>query len=57
MDQCLRLNDVVDSYFYSQGVDFVVKNYHNIREDYYASKYNNAFKKPHKEKDNKTGKE
>ena len=57
MDQCVRLNDVVDSYFCSQGVEFVVKNYNNIREDYYSSKNHNTKQKPRKEKDNKSGKE
>jgi hypothetical protein len=57
MDQSARLNDVVDSYFCRQGVEFVVKNYNNIREDYYSSKYPNTKQKPRKEKDNKSGKE
>lgn len=57
MDQSVRLNDVVDSYFCSHGVEFVVKNYNNIREDYYSSKYTNTKQKPRKEKDNKPGKE
>lgn len=57
MDQCVRLNDVVDSHFCTHGVDFVVRNYNNIREDYYASKYSNTVQQPPKEKDNKHGKE
>ena len=58
MDQNVtRLNDVVDSYFCSQGVDFVVRNYNSIRDDYYTSKYPNDTRQLPKEKDNENGKE